>query len=78
MGRLAAILNFRLYDFPSILTYSLQFLAPLAEGQRGLCHGALSGVRPSVRPCVRPCVNFFFKHLLLLNYWANFVETSQE
>ena len=30
------------------------------------------------RVCVRACVNFFFKHLLLLNYWSNSDEISQK
>ena len=49
------------------------FLAPLARGKRGLCHGPVS----VVCACLRACVNFFFKHLLL-NYWSNSDEISQE
>ena len=39
-----------------------------------LCHDLLS----VLRPCVRSCVNFFFKHLLLWNYWSDFDEISQK
>ncbi len=53
-------------------------IAPLAESHWGYCHGVVSVVRPSVRASVRQVVNFFFKNLLLRNYWMNFNQTSQE
>ena len=43
------------------------------------CHGVgTSCVRPSVRSSVRASVNFFFKKLLLRNYWLDFNQISQE
>ena len=56
-------------DGPGLLTW---FLAPLAEGQRAI---VMAWGR---RACVRACVNFFFKKLLLRNYWLDFNQISQE
>ena len=52
------------------------FLAPLAEGQRAIVMAWWR--RASVRPSVRASVNFFFKKLLLRNYWLDFNQISQE
>ena len=52
------------------------FLAPLAEGQRAIVMAW--GRRASVRPSVRASVNFFFKKILLRNYWLDFNQISQE
>ena len=47
------------------------------------CHGVVTScvrpsVRSSVRSSVRASVNFFFKKLLLRNYWLDFNQISQE
>ena len=52
------------------------FLAPLAEGQRAIVMAWWR--RASVRSSVRASVNFFFKKLLLRNYWLDFNQISQE
>ena len=56
------------------LVEMVQFLAPLAVGQRAYVMVCC----PSVRPSVHPCVNFFFKHLLRWNYLSDFDEISQK
>ena len=60
-----------------------QFLAPLAVGQWAyvMAHCPLCvclSVCACMCVCVRLCVNFFFKHLLLWNYWLDFDEISQK
>ena len=59
---------------------SRRFLAPLAEGQRAIvmAWGRRASVRPFVRSSVRASVNFFFKKLLLRDYWLDFNQISQE
>ena len=54
----------------------VSLLAPLAEGQRAIVMAW--GRRACVRPSVRASVNFFFKKLLLRNYWLDFNQISQE
>ena len=51
-----------------------------STGQRpaSYCHGVVSVMRPSIRSSVRASVNFFFKKLLLRNYWLDFYQISQE
>ena len=61
------------------LAKKLWFLAPLAKGQRAIVMALCpSCVCPSVRSSVRVSVNFFFKKLLLRNYWLDFNQISQE
>ncbi|KAH3693028.1 hypothetical protein DPMN_193365 [Dreissena polymorpha] len=40
-------------DFSQLEDFLTRFLAPLARGQQGLCHGPVSVVRACVRACVR-------------------------
>ena len=51
------------------------FLAPLAIGHQA---SVMVHCPSCVHLAVRPCVNFFFKHLLLRNYFSDFDEISQK
>ena len=50
------------------------FFSSTGRRPASYCHGVVSVVRPSVRASV----NFFFKKLLLRNYWLDFYQISQE
>ena len=64
-----------LKEFAAVFPFCATFLAPLAEGQRAI----VMALCPScVHSSVRASVNFFFKKLLLRNYWLDFYQISQE
>ena len=56
----------------------LHFFSSTGRRPVSYCHGVVSVVRASVRSSVRASVNFFFKKLLLRNYWLDFNQISQE